>query len=44
MQKLDLEENELVSLLQDFALEFSGNQLVAHDIDNGLAEISFANS
>lgn len=36
MQKLDLEENELVQLMNDFSTESQTHQIVIHDINDNL--------
>lgn len=36
MQKLDLEENELVQLMNDFSIESQTHQIVIHDINDNL--------
>lgn len=38
-QQLDIEDNELNSLISDFIAENESNTIVLHDINNGLAEI-----
>ncbi len=38
-QQLDIEDNELNSLISDFIAENESNTIILHDINNGLAEI-----
>ena len=38
-QQLDIEDNELNSLISDFLAENESNTIVLHDINNSLAEI-----
>lgn len=40
MQKLDLDEHELETLLHEFWAEFNSRQIAIHDIDNSLAELT----
>ena len=41
MQKLDLEENELLDLVRTFSVESTNRQIVIHDINNDLEQVSF---
>lgn len=41
MQKLDLEENELLDLVRTFSVESTNRQIVIHDINNNLEQVSF---
>ena len=38
-QQIDIEDNELNSLISDFIAENESNTIILHDINNGLAEI-----
>ena len=40
MQKLDLDEHELESLLNNFSQEFSNGEIVLHNIENNLVVIT----
>ena len=40
MQKLDIEDAELRSLINEFISELRARQVVVHDINNGLKEIA----
>ena len=39
MQQLDIDDNELNRLLEEFVIEFKNNTVVFHDIENDLREI-----